>query len=102
MRRASGAVRRFASSAPDAVDADVGGIAPEARGRLLAEAKARKLRLRNLQRHIFVCHDPERNKCCAQERSNESWLYLKRRLKELGMASEQEGGYVARSKAPLG
>ena len=48
------------------------------------------------QRHIFLCCDQTKPKCCELERSLEAWAYLKRRLKELGL-SEQGG--VLRSKA---
>ena len=48
------------------------------------------------QRHIFLCCDQTKPKCCELDRSLEAWAYLKRRLKELGL-SEQGG--VLRSKA---
>jgi (2Fe-2S) ferredoxin len=47
-------------------------------------------------RHIFLCCDQTKPKCCDRERSLASWDYLKRRLKELGL-SEQGGVY--RTKA---
>ena len=48
------------------------------------------------QRHIFLCCDQTKPKCCELERSLEAWAYLKRRLKELGLS---ERGGVLRSKA---
>ena len=48
------------------------------------------------RRHIFLCCDQSKPKCCDREQSLESWDYLKRRLKELGL-SEQGGVY--RTKA---
>jgi len=48
------------------------------------------------RRHIFLCADPTKPKCCDGERSLAAWEYLKRRLKELGL-SEQGG--VFRTKA---
>lgn len=48
------------------------------------------------KRHIFLCCDQTKPKCCARERSLEAWDYLKRRLKELKL-SEQGGIY--RTKA---
>jgi (2Fe-2S) ferredoxin len=48
------------------------------------------------RRHIFLCCDQTKPKCCEKERSLEAWGYLKRRLKELGL-SEQGGIY--RTKA---
>jgi len=47
------------------------------------------------RRHIFLCCDQTKPKCSTVEESHESWEYLKRRLKELGLA---EHG-VARTKA---
>ena len=49
-----------------------------------------------IQRHIFLCCDQTKPKCCDREQSLVAWNYLKRRLRELGL-SEQGG--VFRSKA---
>ncbi|CAD7945067.1 unnamed protein product [Amoebophrya sp. A25] len=65
----------------------------------LAKGKAKKLNLDKVKRHVFLCCDMTKDKCCAREEANESWEFLKKRLKELGLASENEGGYVARTKA---
>jgi len=48
------------------------------------------------RRHIFLCCDQTKPKCCDQERGLAAWEFLKRRLKELGL-SEQGG--VLRTKA---
>lgn len=48
------------------------------------------------RRHVFLCCDQTKPKCCDRERSLEAWDYLKRRLKELRL-SEQGG--VQRTKA---
>ena len=37
------------------------------------------------QRHIFLCCDQSKPKCCTREAGLESWEYLKRRLAELGL-----------------
>ena len=37
-------------------------------------------------RHIFLCCDQAKPKCCSREASLKAWEYLKRRLKELGLA----------------
>jgi (2Fe-2S) ferredoxin len=37
------------------------------------------------QRHIFLCCDQTKPKCCDKEAGLESWDYLKRRLAELGL-----------------
>ena len=48
------------------------------------------------RRHIFLCCDQTRPKCCGREESLEAWAHLKSRLKELGL-SEQGG--IQRTKA---
>jgi (2Fe-2S) ferredoxin len=48
------------------------------------------------RRHIFLCCDQTKPKCCDKERGLAAWAYLKTRLKELGL-SEQGG--VLRTKA---
>ena len=47
------------------------------------------------RRHIFLCCDQTKPKCCDKDRGLAAWDYLKRRLKELGL-SEQGG--IQRSK----
>ena len=49
-----------------------------------------------IRRHIFLCCDQTEPKCCDREKSLESWAFLKKRLRELGL-SEQGGIY--RTKA---
>lgn len=48
------------------------------------------------RRHIFLCCDQSKPKCCGRERSLEAWDFLKKRLKQLGLA---EKGGVQRTKA---
>ena len=48
------------------------------------------------RRHIFLCAEQTKPKCCDMERGVAAWEFLKRRLKELGL-SEQGG--VLRTKA---
>jgi (2Fe-2S) ferredoxin len=50
--------------------------------------------LPTITRHLLLCADPTKPKCCDREASLESWEYLKRRIKELGLS-----GVVARTKA---
>jgi (2Fe-2S) ferredoxin len=52
--------------------------------------------LNRLQRHVFLCCDQSKPKCCEAAVGLESWGFLKRRLKELGLS---EHGGVARTKA---
>ena len=63
-----------------------------ARQRKVAES----LGLPPAKRHILLCCDQTKPKCCDKERSLVAWEFLKSRLKELGL-SEQGG--VARTKA---
>ena len=49
-----------------------------------------------LKRHIFLCCDQTKPKCCDKASSLEAWNYLKRRLDELGLAGI---GGVYRTKA---
>jgi (2Fe-2S) ferredoxin len=58
---------------------------------------AREVGILSAKRHIFLCCDPAKSKCCSRERSDEAWRYLKKRLKELGLSSGTGG--VLRSKA---
>ena len=46
---------------------------------------AQKLGIGNIQRHIFLCADQTKPKCCGKEESIESWDYLKKRLTELNI-----------------
>lgn len=48
------------------------------------------------RRHIFLCCDQTKPKCCDKDRGLEAWDYLKTRLKKLGMS---ERGGILRTKA---
>jgi (2Fe-2S) ferredoxin len=43
------------------------------------------LHIPQIRRHIFLCSDQTKPKCCSKESGLESWDYLKRRLTELGL-----------------
>lgn len=62
-------------------------------------AKARKalgkIGGERIERHIFLCAMSDKQKCCRREDGERAWKYLKRRLKELGLA----GSSVQRTKA---
>lgn len=45
------------------------------------------LSIPTVERHVFLCSDQTTPKCSTREESSEVWAYLKRRLKELGLAS---------------
>jgi (2Fe-2S) ferredoxin/2-polyprenyl-3-methyl-5-hydroxy-6-metoxy-1,4-benzoquinol methylase len=57
---------------------------------------ARQLGLAVARRHVFLCCDQREPKCCDRDRGLAAWEFLKRRLKELGLA---ESGGVQRTKA---
>ena len=59
-------------------------------------AVADKLGIPVARRHIFLCCDQAKPKCCDRDRSIAAWDYLKRRLKELGLADK---GGILRTKA---
>ena len=60
------------------------------------QLKATSLGIPAIRRHIFLCADQTKPKCCDKDRSIRAWEYLRTRLKELGL-SEQGGIY--RTKA---
>jgi (2Fe-2S) ferredoxin len=47
--------------------------------------RAAELNIAGLRRHIFLCADQTKPKCCTREAGLEAWDYLKRRLGELGL-----------------
>ncbi|HAI11136.1 MAG TPA: ferredoxin [Phycisphaerales bacterium] len=57
---------------------------------------AQSLGINDTRRHILLCCDQTKPKCCDKQLSLEAWDYLKTRLKELGL-SEQGG--IFRTKA---
>jgi (2Fe-2S) ferredoxin len=54
------------------------------------------LAIDRIQRHIFLCCDQTKPKCCDKELGLESWDFLKSRLLELGLVGS---GGVYRTKA---
>ncbi|TVR54166.1 MAG: (2Fe-2S) ferredoxin domain-containing protein [Puniceicoccaceae bacterium] len=58
---------------------------------------ARQLGIPTIRRHIFLCCDQTKPKCCGREESLVAWNYLKRRLNELGLVGA--GGTTYRTKA---
>ena len=56
-----------------------------------------KIGASGLERQIFLCAVSEKQKCCSREDGKAAWNYLKKRLKELGLAGP--GGKVQRTKA---
>jgi (2Fe-2S) ferredoxin len=62
-----------------------------------ASQTAAALGIGSLKRHIFICADQSNPKCCTAQAGLESWEYLKRRLKELGL--DKGPGAIYRTKA---
>ncbi len=56
---------------------------------------AKELGLADTKRHIFLCADQSKPKCCDRGDSLESWDYLKKRLKELDLTKT---GGIQRAK----
>ena len=50
----------------------------------------------HIRRHIFLCADQTKPKCCDADRGLAAWGYLKARLRELGLS---EHGGIFRTKA---
>ena len=49
------------------------------------EAAARAAGVGRGEKHLFLCADASKPKCCDREVGIEAWEYLKRRLAELGL-----------------
>lgn len=56
----------------------------------------KRLHIGDIRRHIFLCADQTKTKCCDREAGIASWNFLKKRLVQLGLM--REGG-VFRTKA---
>ena len=61
------------------------------------ETISAELGLNTARRHILLCAEPSKPKCCDAAASLDSWEFHKRRLKELGLVGPQ--ATVARTKA---
>lgn len=47
------------------------------------------LGLSHFKRHLFLCAEPSKPKCCDPKTSEASWSFLKHRLKELNLTGPQ-------------
>ena len=56
-----------------------------------------ELGLEKFRRHIFLCADQSKPKCCDRKAGLKAWDYLKKRLKELGLTGDEP--QVFRTKA---
>jgi (2Fe-2S) ferredoxin len=59
--------------------------------------KVSSLKIDTFERHIFLCADQTKPKCCDRDTGLESWEYLKDRLKDLNLSLANGGIY--RTKA---
>jgi (2Fe-2S) ferredoxin len=61
----------------------------------------RSLGLTQIQRHVLICADQTKPKCCNQETGLAAWDYLKQRLKELQLdqPTDDRPGCIFRTKA---
>ena len=57
------------------------------------EAAAASFGVGKIRRHLFVCGGPD---CCRSEDGDETWDYVKRRMKDLGLSGPD--GSVYRTK----
>lgn len=57
-----------------------------------ARRAAAKIGVAQLRRQIFLCVDRGRAKCASRKQMKQSWIYLKRRLKQLGLS--RRGGVL--------
>jgi (2Fe-2S) ferredoxin len=60
------------------------------------QEKIELLDLDNIKKHIFLCCDQTKPKCCDKEAGLISWEYLKQRLEELNLTGQ---GGIYRTKA---
>lgn len=65
-------------------------LSPKERGECAGAAAeaaeiAAGLGLATVRRHLFLCADPSKPKCCDRESSLAAWEHLKARLKERGL-----------------
>lgn len=57
--------------------------------------KVKSLGIDKIKKHIFLCADPTKPKCCSLAEGHTSWEFLKHRLSELGLTDQ---GGIYRSK----
>src|SRR5689334_22814446 len=93
IRTRAGRAAALAGGVPDGEALWMSGPVPE---RPAPQTVAQQIGIPAARRHIFLCCDQTKPKCCDKERGLAAWELLKARLKELGL-SEQGG--VLRTKA---
>lgn len=66
------------------------------RGRKKLLEKSEGLKINKIKRHIFLCCDQTKAKCCDMQTGLDAWDYLKKRLDDLKLSGS---GGVFRTKA---
>lgn len=64
--------------------------------KMIISDKVKGLGIDKIKRHLFLCCDQSKPKCCQYDAGIASWEYLKARLKELNLDNE---GAIFRTKA---
>lgn len=64
-------------------------------------ANVQTLGINQIQRHVFLCADASKPKCCPKQVSIEAWEYLKKRLHQLNLdqPTEAQPSCIFRTKA---
>jgi (2Fe-2S) ferredoxin len=64
-------------------------------------ANIQNLGINQIQRHVFLCADPTKPKCCSKQLSLEAWDYLKKRLYQLNLdrPTQDQPSCIFRTKA---
>ena len=65
--------------------------------RMSPEETAESFGVGKLTRHLFVCLGPD---CCDKEDGEETWDYVKKRMKELNIAGEDGPCYRTKVRLP--
>lgn len=73
----------------------------EKTGKQTLAENVESLGISKIQRHLFLCADQTKPKCCSKADSIKSWDYLKKRLKELELdvPTDERQNCVFRTKA---
>ena len=66
-----------------------------AKDRTSPEASAAAFGIGKIVRHLFVCGGPD---CCTEEQGEETWAYVKQRMKELNLTGPDGPAYRTRVK----
>ncbi|MGC1308020.1 MAG: ferredoxin [Phormidesmis sp.] len=70
-------------------------------GHNVLEKRVQTLALADIDRHVFICADQTKPKCCDREASLVAWNYLKQRLKALKLTIpvNEHATFILRTKA---